>query len=103
MYAEKPEHNTSVTDQAKDMVTDIKSEVAHEIRHINAAKEPVDPSQSDHVVRRHVAGLSISFFVLILIFLVAVIAGIAIYEHGHHAGAPRPLGVLVTEHPQQHV
>jgi hypothetical protein len=74
----------SVKDQASKMVRDVKGEVAHEIRHIHEAKEPVDPTQSDHVVRRHVAGLSITFFILIALFLLAAIAGIAIYTHAHH-------------------
>jgi len=86
MYAERKdtEPHTSVTGQAKDMVADIKSEVSHEVHRIHSVKEPVDPSQSDHVVRRHAAGLSISFFVVIALFLVVVIAGIAIYTQTHH-------------------
>jgi hypothetical protein len=84
MYSAEPEAepHASVKDQATDMVNDVKSEVKHEVRQIHAAKEPVDPSQSDHVVRRHVTGLSITFFVLIGLFLVAAIAAIAIF--GHH-------------------
>jgi hypothetical protein len=84
MYAEKSDSNTSVTDQARGLVEDIKSEVKHEAHRIHVAKEPVEPSHSDHVVRRHVAGLSISFFVVIGLFLVAVIAGIAIYTYLNH-------------------
>jgi hypothetical protein len=78
------EPHPSVKDQASEMVQDIQSEVTHEVKRIHAAKEPVDPSQSDHVVRRHVAGLSITFFIGIALFLLAAIAGIAIYTHGHH-------------------
>jgi len=86
-YAERPETEShtgptgQMTDQAKEMVKDIHSEVKHEMSRIHAAKEPVDASQSDHVVRRHVTGLSITFFVLIGLFLVAVIVGIAIFGH----------------------
>jgi hypothetical protein len=86
--AERPETESHtgvaelMTGQAKEMVKDIHSEVKHEVSRIHDAKEPVDASQSDHVVRRHVTGLSITFFVLIGLFLVAVIAGIAIF--GHH-------------------
>ena len=85
-YIDKPETEShqGVKDQASEMVHDIKGEVQHEINHIHVAKEPVDPSQSDHVVRRHVAGLSITFFVVIVLFLIAAIAGIAIYTHSHH-------------------
>jgi len=74
----------SITNQAKNMVQDIKSEVTHEVHRIHAVNEPVDPSHSDHVVRRHVAGLSISVFVVIGLFLDVVIAGIAIYTYAHH-------------------
>lgn len=84
MYAEKSETHTSVADRARGLVDDIKSEVTHEVHRIHAVKKPVDPTQSDHVVRRHVAGLSISFFVVIGLFLVAVIAGIAIYTYLNH-------------------
>lgn len=76
--------NPSIKKRTSGMVQDIKGEVVHEAKHIGTNKEPVDPTQSDHVVRRHVAGLSISFFVLIALFLVAVIAGIAIYTQTHH-------------------
>jgi hypothetical protein len=87
-YIDKPETQSGphpgVKNQASSMVQDIKGEVVHEAKHISATKAPVDPTQSDHVVRRHVAGLSISFFVLIALFLVAVIASIAIYTQTHH-------------------
>jgi hypothetical protein len=76
-----------VVGQAGGMVNDIKSEVKHEVSRIYAANEPVDSSQSDHVVRKHVTGLSITFFVVIGLFLVAAIAGIAIAGiamFGHH-------------------
>ena len=82
MQAENTE--PSVTNKAKNMVQDVKSEVAHEVHRIHMAKEPVDPTQSDHVVRRHVPGLSISFFLGIGLFLLLVIGGIAIYTYTHH-------------------
>jgi hypothetical protein len=78
----KTEPHESIADQASNMVDDISSEVKHEASRIHAVKEPVDSSQSDHVVRRHVTGLSITFFALIGLFLIAVIAGIALF--GHH-------------------
>jgi hypothetical protein len=77
------ETTKNVKQQTGDMVSDITDEVKHEVHNIRYVKEPVDPTHSDKLVRRHVTGLSISFFVLIALFLVAVIAGIAIYEHAH--------------------
>ena len=82
--APEPNVHPSVKDQATDMVQDIQGEVTHEAKRIYTEKNPVDPSQSDHVVRRHVAGLSITFFIAIALFLLIAIAGIAIYTHGHH-------------------
>jgi hypothetical protein len=85
-YASKPESEPQpkVTDKAKGMVRDVAGEVQHEASHISANKEPVDPTQSDHVVRRHVPGLSITFFVVIALFLVLVIVGFLIYTHAAH-------------------
>src|ERR1700735_4048629 len=91
----EPDANKSVRQQAGEMVGDIAGEVKHEAHNIRYVKEPVDPTQSDKVVQRHVTGISISFFILIAIFLLAVIAGVAIYEHGHSAGPPRMIGTLV--------
>jgi Fe2+ transport system protein B len=71
-------------DDANAMVQDVKAEVQHEAKHMYAEKEPVDPTQSDHVVRHHVTGLSITFFIAIALFLLAVIASVAIYTHSHH-------------------
>lgn len=70
-------HNAGV------MLDDIASEVKHEMHNIRYIKEPVDPTQNDHVVRHHVAGLSISFFAMIVFFLTAVIAAVAIYQRAH--------------------
>jgi len=94
MYTDKPETepHASVANRAKGMVSDISREVRHEVHRIQAVKQPVDPTQSDHVVRRHTAGLSISFFIVIALFLLAVIAGIAIYTRAHHEDAPKPAG-----------
>ena len=90
----EPDANKSVRQKAGEMAGDIAGEVKHEAHNIRYVKEPVDSTQSDVVVRRHVTGISISFFVLIAIFLLAVIAGVAIYEHGHSAGRPRMIGAL---------
>jgi hypothetical protein len=86
MYSVKPETapHASVKNQAAELIDDVKSEVKHEVNRIHTVREPVDSSQSDHVVRRHVAGLSITFFFVIALFLLTVIAGVVIYTHGHH-------------------
>src|ERR1700744_4153091 len=67
------------------MVEDLKQEVKHEVHNMHYVKEPVDPTHSDRVVRRHVAGISISFFVAILVFLAAVMAGVYLYQRSHSA------------------
>ena len=74
----------SVKDQASDLVQDIKSEVKHEARQIDASNRPVDSTQTDVVVRRHVGGLSIAFFVAIALVLIAAMLGILIYSHTQH-------------------
>jgi hypothetical protein len=74
--------HTTVQGQASDMVADVKNEVQREAHDIQADKEPVHPSHDDHVVRRHVNGLTITFFVAIVVFLAAIIAGYLIF--GHH-------------------
>lgn len=74
----------SVADQTRDLIDDVAGEMKHEANQIKTRKEPVDPSQSDDVVRRHAAGLSIWFFLAIGLFLVIVMAGIMIYTSSHH-------------------
>ncbi|WP_263350317.1 hypothetical protein [Acidicapsa acidisoli] len=85
-YAEKPEseYHSGIKDQTKELIQDVKNEVTHEVSRIQTSKEPVDPSHSDRLVRRHIAGLSIWFFVAIAFFLIAAIAGIMIYTQTHH-------------------
>jgi hypothetical protein len=85
-YAEKitSESGPSVKDKTSEMINDVTSEVRHEVNRIQTDKTPVDPSQSDHVVRRHAAGLSIWFFVAIALFLVLVTAAIMIYSRIQH-------------------
>jgi hypothetical protein len=70
---------TRLRDRANDLIQDVKGEVRHEVTQINASRAPVNPAQSDHVVRRHVFGLSVGFFVAILVFLVLVIVGFLIF------------------------
>jgi hypothetical protein len=67
---------------ANKMISDIKGEVKHEVTQINATRTPVNPTQDDHIVRRHVFGLSVGFFALIVAFLILVIAGFLIF--GRH-------------------
>jgi hypothetical protein len=81
--------NQSVKTKAGAMVDDIGAEMKYEARHMRNTNEPVDPTHTDRVVRRHVAGLSISFFLLIALFLLAAIVGIAIYAHHEKSGIAR--------------
>jgi hypothetical protein len=73
-----------VKDQTEDLIQDVSHEVKHEANQIQASKVPVDPSHSDHVLRRHVAGLSIWFFIAIALFLVVATAAIMIYSRVQH-------------------
>jgi len=73
------EMHPSVGDQAAGLYDDVSSEIKHEVRQIKANKEPVDPSQTDVVVRRHVLGLSIGTFVMIAVFLIVAIAAIVAF------------------------
>jgi hypothetical protein len=76
----------SMHTRAGAMADDIATEVKSEARDIRNSNQPVDPTHTDTVVRRHVAGLSISFFVLIALFLLAAIVGIALYAHHEKSG-----------------
>jgi hypothetical protein len=53
----------------------------HELANIEQSKEPVEPGQSDVLVQKHVNGLFIMVLSLVALFLIAAIAGIAIYTH----------------------
>ena len=59
----------------------VKKEVQHEVAHIGNSKEPVDSTQSDVLVQKHFSGLFITLLSLVVLFLIAAIAGIAIYTH----------------------
>jgi hypothetical protein len=72
---ESTEQHRSVKEQAIDLFQDLEQEVEREVSPAH------DSSQSDLLVKKHVTGLAISFFILIGIVLLAVIAGIAIYTH----------------------
>ncbi len=85
-YADKSEskYHPGVRSETKDLIQDVTSEVKHEVSRIQRGKEPVDPTHSDRLVRRHVAGLSIWFFIAIALFLIVAIAGIMVYTGTHH-------------------
>jgi len=42
---------------------------------------PLDSSQGDLLVRKHINGLAITFFILIALSLLAAIVGYAMYTH----------------------
>ena len=76
-------HPPEKADQVNpDLYTAVKHEVKHEISNIRDNKEPVDPTQSDVLVQKHVNGLVITLFCLVAVILIAAIAVIAL--HGHH-------------------
>jgi len=58
-----------------ELYEDIKREVKLE------AHNPLDLSQGDLLVRKHVKGLAISFFILISISLLAAMVAYALYTH----------------------
>ena len=64
-----------VKEQVVDLFKDLEHEVEREASHAH------DSSQSDVLVKKHVTGLAVSFFVLISVFLVAAIVAIAMYTH----------------------
>ncbi len=78
----KQTEGTGIAGQTGKLVQDIKGEVKAEATQINATGEPVNPTHSDRLVRRHVFGLSVSFFVGILLFIIVVFG--AIYFFGRH-------------------
>ena len=62
-----------VKDQAVELFHDLEHEAEHELRH------PRDLSGADNIVKKHIDGLAIAFFVLIALFLAGVIVLIAIH------------------------
>lgn len=67
--------HSTVKDQIVEMYEDFEHEVEHEVHN------PPDSSQSDMLVGKHINGLVITFFILIVLALLAVIVGGAIYTH----------------------
>ena len=85
----KSELQTPHPPESADQVDDslygaLKDEVKHEIAHMRNSKEPVDPTESDVLVQKHVNGLVIVLFSLVAIILLAALVAIAIYGHSHH-------------------
>jgi hypothetical protein len=68
------EHQTA-KEQIVELYKDLEQEVERE------ASPAHDSSQSDLLVKKHVTGLAVSFFVLIAVFLLAAIVAIAMYTH----------------------
>ncbi len=67
--------HSTVKDEIVEMYEDFEHEVERE------AHSPHDSSQSDVLVRKHINGLVITFFVLITLALLAAIVVYAIYTH----------------------
>jgi hypothetical protein len=70
--AEADSHAT-VKDQVVELYDDFEHEVVREVH------SPHDSSQSDALVRKHINGLVIAFFILIALSLLATITALAIY------------------------
>jgi hypothetical protein len=77
MATEAAEANSHPT--VKDQVVELYDDFEHEVE--REVHRPHDSSQSDMLVRKHINGLVIAFFVLISLSLVAAIVGYAIYTH----------------------
>jgi hypothetical protein len=67
--------HATVKNQMVEMYEDFEHEVEREVR------SPHDSSQSDVLVRKHMNGLVITFFILITLALLSAIVGYAIYTH----------------------
>ncbi|HZL51959.1 MAG TPA: hypothetical protein VFC37_13530 [Terracidiphilus sp.] len=73
--ASATDSHSTVKDQVVDLYKDFEHEVKREVR------APLDSSQGDLLVRKHVNGLAITLFILIAVFLLAAIVGYATYTH----------------------
>jgi hypothetical protein len=67
--------HATVKEQAVNLYEDFEHEVERE------AHSPHDSSQSDVLVRKHINGLVIAFFILIPLLVLAAITGYALYTH----------------------
>lgn len=75
-----PTLNEELTGLGRDLKTEVKSEVAD----MKRTGDVVDPNHTDALVQKHVAGLSISLFVIIALVLLVAIGGIYWYSHANH-------------------
>ena len=67
------QHKPTVKEQVVELFEDLEHEAQSEIH------RPHDLSQSDILVKKHIDGLAIGFFVLISLFLIGAIAVIALH------------------------
>lgn len=67
--------HSTVKDQVVELYEDFEREVEREVQ------SPHDSSQSDLLVRKHINGLAITFFILIALSMLAAIVAYAIYTH----------------------
>ena len=65
--------HATVKEQVVELCEDFEHEVEREVH------SPHDSSQSDLLVRKHINGLAITFFILIALTVLAVIVGYAMY------------------------
>jgi hypothetical protein len=65
--------HSTVKDQVVELYADFEHEVEREVH------SPHDSSQSDVLVRKHINGVAITFFILIALSLLAAIVGYAMY------------------------
>jgi hypothetical protein len=71
--ASAADSRATVKEQAVELYEDFEHEVEREVH------SPHDSSQSDLLVRKHINGLAITFFILIALTVLAVIVGYAMY------------------------
>ena len=66
--ASAADSHSTVKDQVVELYEDLEHEVQREVHN------PLDSSQGDLLVRKHINGLAIAFFIVIALSLLAVIA-----------------------------
>jgi hypothetical protein len=67
--------HSTVKDEVVELFEDFEHEVMREVH------RPHDSSKSDALVRKHINGLAITFFILIALCVLAAIVGYAMYTH----------------------
>jgi hypothetical protein len=73
--ASAADSHSTVNDQVVELYEDLKHEIEREVHN------PLAPSQGDLVVRKHVNGLTITFFILISLSVLVAIGVYALYTH----------------------